>query len=122
MTTPAKTRRTATSRKKAPVEKAPAREKAQLFSWRKLSAAKWGDSWLERLSFLGPTRVMLIEFPNAPKVRVEAHGLKRSEADELLKMFGGQISAAKPLVLDDQPPRPPIRIREKLLIVTSENE
>src|SRR5215207_5610090 len=115
MTTPAKTRRTATSRKKAPVEKAPAREKAQLFSWRKLSAAKWADSWLERLSFLGPTRVMVIEFPNAPKVRVEAHCLKRSEADDLVKMFGGQVSAAKPFTVSEPAPRPAIRIREKLL-------
>lgn len=52
----------------------------QRYSWRKLSAAKWADSWLERLSFLGPTRVMIIEFPNAPKVRVEAHGLKKRRA------------------------------------------
>jgi ribosomal protein L11 methyltransferase len=92
------------------------------FSWRKLSAAKWADAWLERLSFLGPTRVMVIEFPNAPKVRVEAHGLKQKEADELVKMFGGQISEAKWLTLENPPLRAPIRIREKLLVVSTEKE
>src|SRR5947207_2579818 len=65
------------------------------FSWRKLSAAKWGDSWLERLSFLGPTRAMVIEFPGARSVRVEAHGLTRAEASGLEKMFGGKVSEAK---------------------------
>ncbi len=95
---------------------------AQRYSWRKLSAAKWGDSWLERLAFLGPGRAMLIEFPNAPKVRVEGHGLTRKEADDLVKMFGGQVSESKWLTAVDPPLRPPIRIREKLLIVSTQRE
>src|SRR6478736_760557 len=95
---------------------------AKRFSWRKLSAAKWGDSWMERLSFLGPTRVMIIEFPNAPKVRVEAHGLNRKEADDLVKMFGGQLREAKWLTLENPPMRAPIRIRERLLVVSTEGE
>jgi ribosomal protein L11 methyltransferase len=94
----------------------------QRYSWRKLSAAKWADSWWERLSFLGPTRVMIIEFPNAPKVRIEAHGLKKAEADDLLKMFGGQVTEAKWLTLENPPMRAPIRIRERLLVVSTEKE
>ena len=110
--------------KAAPTKKSPATKKLdeKRFSWRKLSAAKWADSWLERLSFLGPTRVMVIEFPNAPKVRVEAHGLKQKEADDLVKMFGGQVSEAKWLTVENPPLRAPIRIREKLLVVSTETE
>lgn len=115
--------RTATSKKQPAsarsTEKALA---AQRFSWRKLSAAKWADSWMERLAFLGPTRAMVIEFPNAPKVRVEAHGLTRKEADDLVKMFGGQVKEAKWLTVENPPLRPPIRIREKLLVVSTEQE
>lgn len=95
---------------------------SQRFSWRKLSAAKWGDVWLERLAFLGPQRVMVIEFAGASRVRVEAHGLSQREADYLVKEFGGQVSEAKWLTAVDPPQRPPIRIREKLLIVSTERE
>jgi ribosomal protein L11 methyltransferase len=98
------------------------KEPAQYFSWRKLSAAKWADSWMERLTYLGPTRAMVIEFPDAPKIRVEAHGLTQKEAEDLVEMFGGQMREEK-WVLDENPPlRPPIRIRERLLVVSSEKE
>lgn len=65
---------------------------------------------------------MVIEFPNAPKIRVEGHGLTRKEADDLVKMFGGQVSEAKWLTVENPPLRPPIRIREKLLVVSTEEE
>jgi ribosomal protein L11 methyltransferase len=92
------------------------------FSWKKLSAAKWDDAWLERLSFLGPQRVMVISFPNAPKIRVEAHGLTRKEADDLVKHFGGTVSEAKWLTATEPPERPPLKIRSDLLIVSTEKE
>ena len=95
---------------------------ARRFSWRKLSAAKWSDSWLERLSFLGPQRAMVIEFPGARTVRVEAHGVTRSEADGLLKLFGGKVTEAKWLTAVDPPLRPPIRIRGKLVLLSTEKE
>lgn len=77
---------------------------------------------MERLSFLGPQRVMTLSFPNKPTIRVEAHGLTRREADGLVKMFGGQLSEAKWLTAVNPPERPPIRIRQKLLIVSTERE
>lgn len=94
----------------------------QRFSWRKLSAVKWSDSWLERLAFLGPTRAMVIEFPGARTVRVEAHGLTAREAAELVKMFGGKVSEAKWLTQEDPPLRPPIRVRGRLVVVSTEAE
>ncbi len=94
----------------------------EYFVWRKLSAAKWADAWLERLAFLGPQRAMTIEFPGARTVRVEAHGISKNEAAGLLKMFGGKVSRAtqqNPLPAE---PRPPIRVRGRLLIVSTEAE
>jgi ribosomal protein L11 methyltransferase len=93
----------------------------EYFAWKKLSASKWDDAWLERLSFLGPQRVMVISFPNAPKIRVEAHGLSRTEADRLREHFGGTVSAAKPMVIKPVK-RPPLKIRSRLLIVSSGDE
>lgn len=95
---------------------------AQRFSWRKLSAAKWGDAWLERLTYLGPTRAMVIEFPGARTVRVEAHGLNEKEAAELTKMFGGKVTQAKWLTATNPPQREPIRVRGRLLIVSTPHE
>ncbi len=92
------------------------------FSWRKLSAAKWSDAWLERLAFLGPQRAMVIEFPGARSVRVEAHGLTRREADDVLKMFGGKVTESKWLTATNPPLRPPIKVRGRLLIVSTEKE
>src|SRR3954471_21300026 len=100
----------------------PAKLAPTRFSWRNLSAAKWSDSWLERLAFLGPTRAMVIEFPGARSVRVEGHGLTRKEADDLLKMFGGKVTEAKRPPGNDQPLRPPIRVRRALVIVSTEAE
>ena len=112
-----------TTNKKPVQKKSDSQEPAvQYFSWRKLSAAKWADSWIERLAFLGPSRAMVIEFPNAPKIRVEAHGLSRKEADDLVEMFGGQAREAKWVTAENPPLRPPIRIREKLLVVSTEEE
>jgi ribosomal protein L11 methyltransferase len=92
------------------------------FSWKKLSAAKWDDAWLERLAFLGPQRVMVISFPNAPKIRVEAHGLTRSEADNLVQNFGGSVSEAQWQTAMEPLERPPLKIRSQLVIVSTEKE
>ncbi len=105
----------------AVVKKSPALA-PQRFSWRKLSAAKWSDAWLERLAFLGPQRAMVIEFPGSRSVRVEAHGINRKEADGLLKMFGGKVTEAKWLTAKNPPMRPPIRVRGRLLVVSTEKE
>lgn len=94
----------------------------ELFLWRKLSAAKWSDAWMERLDFLGPQRVLIIEFPNAPKVRVEAHALTREEADQLVKQFGGKLSKSKWEDSVEPVKRPPINVRGKLLVLSTEEE
>ena len=92
------------------------------YTWKKLSAAKWDDAWMERLSFLGPQRVMIMSFPGAPKIRVEAHGLTKAEADHLVVHFGGSVSEAKWLNPVEAKPRPPLKIRSSLVIVSCEVE
>lgn len=95
---------------------------AARFSWRKLSAAKWGDAWLERLSYLGPQRVMVIEIAGARAARIEAHGLTKAEGAAIVKLFGGQLKEAKWLTALDPPQRPPIRVRGRLLIFSTPQE
>lgn len=108
--------------KKAPPPPKPSAPGAKRFSWRKLTASQWGDAWVERLAFLGPQRVMLIEFPNAPKVRVEAHGLTAKEAEDLVKHFGGKVFEMKIPTSYEPEPRPPINVRGRLLVLSSEAE
>src|SRR3954462_3376728 len=95
---------------------------AARFSWRKLSSAKWGDSWLERLSFLGPQRVMIIELAGSKTARVEAHGLTKAEGEKLVRPYGGALKEARWLTAVDPPDRAPLRIRGRLLIFSREGE
>lgn len=95
-----------------------------MFVWKKLASAKWEDAWLERLRFLGPTRLALTTLPNAKSIHIEAYALTKHEADELHAQFGGQIRQQKSISFATQNAevREPIRIRGKLLIVQSERD
>ena len=85
--------------------------------WRKLASAKWEDAWVERLTFLGPTRLAVVRLPNRKSLRIEAYNLTRVEADGLLAEFGGQIREAPDRILPDPVPRSPLAIRNRLWIV-----
>ncbi len=93
------------------------------FVWKKLSPAKWEDVWQERLSWLGQ-RLVTILLKGMKTIRVEAYHVTREEADTLTREFGGQVRPAKELTaLDLEPkPRPPLRVRGRLLVVSSEKE
>src|SRR5207302_5093972 len=92
--------------------------------WRKLTSAKWEDAWMERLRFLDPTRLAIFALPGAKKIRVEAYGLTRDQAQRLVKHFGGQVHDLKQddFVAQKSTLRPPLLIRDKLVIVRSEKE
>lgn len=93
------------------------------FVWRKLSGKKWEDAWQERLGWLGQ-RLIIITLAGRPTTRIEAWQLTQKEADSLLKEFGGQLRPMKPMTAKDIEPtvRPPLRIRGKLLVVSTEKE
>ena len=93
------------------------------FVWRKLAAAKWEDAWSERLAWLGQ-RVVMIALVGRVTVRIEAYQLTRGEADLLVREFGGAVRAARLLTARElaPKPRPPLRIRGRLLIVSTEKE
>src|SRR5207302_5333598 len=56
--------------------------------------------------------------------RIEAHQLTRHESATLRSEFGGSVRAARSLTARElEPkPRPPLRVRGKLLIVSTEKE
>lgn len=92
--------------------------------WRKLSAAKWEDAWLERLSFLGGQRLVITALARAKTIRIEAYALSSKEAAQLTKHFGGQVRALKKrdFVAEDTAPRAPLRVRDRLLVVRTPAE
>jgi ribosomal protein L11 methyltransferase len=91
--------------------------------WRKLSPAKWEDVWQERLGWLGQ-RLVIFVLAGMKTLRMEAHQLTRAEADLLTKEFGGTVRTARALTKRDlEPePRPPLRVRGKLVVVGTEKE
>jgi ribosomal protein L11 methyltransferase len=97
--------------------------KGARFVWRKLTTVKWEDVWMERLGWLGQ-RLVMFTLPNSRSLRIEAYHITRTEADTLVKTFGGTLRAARPLTKKElEPkPRPPLRVRGKLLVVSTDKE
>jgi ribosomal protein L11 methyltransferase len=101
----------------------PVRGRAKRFVWRRLVASRWADAWEERLAWLGQN-LALSQLAGARTVRIEAYNLLRREADLLVQRFGGSIRpAAEPAARDFEPKhRAPLRIRGRLLVVSSKEE
>ena len=95
--------------------------RASRFVWRKLTVVKWEDEWMERLGWLGQ-RLVMFTLPNSRALRIEAYQVTRAEAELLVREFGGTVRAARPLTKRElEPkPRPPLRVRGKLLVVSTE--
>jgi ribosomal protein L11 methyltransferase len=62
--------------------------------------------------------------PGAKVIRLEAYGLSKKEAAQLVQRFGGQLRVLQGRGFTTREPdaRPPIRIRDKLLVVSSVRE
>jgi ribosomal protein L11 methyltransferase len=91
--------------------------------WRKLSSAKWLDSWQERLAFLGWDRLVITQFADSRRVRLEIFDINEAESTILLKRFGGEVRDLKHSTADWVRAfvlRKPISIRGRLRIVNSE--
>lgn len=88
-----------------------------MITWRKLTSAKWEDAWIERLQFVGPTRLAVVRLPSRKSLRIEAYALTRKEADGLVAQFGGQIREIKDKPIGEPVPRKPLAIRDRLWVV-----
>lgn len=92
------------------------------FTWRKLSAAKWEDAWLERLATVRD-RLAITALAGRKSIRLEAFQLTHAQAERLRQAFGGEVAAQKKeRPLSEQPARPPIRVRGRLVVVATERE
>ena len=88
-----------------------------MLTWRKLTSATWEDAWIERLQFVGPTRLAVTRLPSRKSLRIEAYALTRKEADGLVKQFGGQIREIKDKLISEPVARKPLAIRDRLWVV-----
>ena len=96
--------------------------RGERFAWRKLSAARWEDVWVDRLSEFRD-RLAIVALAGSQSIRLEAYELTRAQADRLVKTFGGQKRAMKAQrALHSPAPRPPIKVRDKLVVVATEAE
>ena len=97
--------------------------KASRFVWRKLTTVKWEDVWQERLGWLGQ-RLVMLTLAGSRALRIEAYHVTRAEGELLMREFGGTARVARPLTKKELEPktRPPLRVRGKLLVVSTEKE
>ena len=92
------------------------------YVWRKLASAKWEDAWAERLASFSD-RLAISGLPGAKTLRLEVFQLGKTDAEKLRRMFGGTVALQKKWSPQTAAkPRPPIRVRGKLVIVSSERE
>jgi ribosomal protein L11 methyltransferase len=91
------------------------------YVWRKLSAAKWEDVWVDRLSEVAD-RLAITALAGSKTIRLEAFQLTRTQAERLRKAFGGSVAVQTKQRAVSEAVRAPIRVREKLVIVGSERE
>ncbi|MGB8355256.1 MAG: 50S ribosomal protein L11 methyltransferase [Chthoniobacteraceae bacterium] len=89
--------------------------------WRKLTSAKWEDSWVERLGFANKSRLAIISLPGGKAIRIEVYALSKKEGAGLVKQFGGQLRTLQDRIFTHQSDstREPIRIRQEIIVVSS---
>jgi ribosomal protein L11 methyltransferase len=92
---------------------------ARPYTWRKLSAARWEDSWIERLRSVAD-RLAITSFASGKTIRLEAFQLTRAQADALARTFGGQAAPQKREIALQPPTSQPIRVRDKLIVASSQ--
>lgn len=91
------------------------------FVWSKLASAKWEDAWVERLQFLGPSRLAIFALPGSRRIRIEAYGLNKRDGGRLLAAFGGGLRSMKGNATQGagNESAAPLLIRNRLTVVRS---
>jgi ribosomal protein L11 methyltransferase len=93
-------------------------------TWSKLAAAKWEDAWVERLLFLGPSRIAIFGLPGARRIRIEAYALDKREAARLTTAFGGTVRKSRDVaaMIAANDASPPLLIRDRLIVVRAKRD
>jgi len=92
-----------------------------MWLWSKLSSVKWTDAWEER--FYGNPNAVINELSTGKSVRVEVYCETEKEAVLIQDAWGGSVREVKSQnwVAMSQVPRPPIKIRDSI-IITAERD
>lgn len=88
-----------------------------MWSWTKLSSAKWEDAWSERIA--GNPNAVIEKLKGHKSIRVTVYTETQEDAVTLRDYFGGSIREVKTrdwISTQAQANRPPLRIRNKLII------
>lgn len=91
-----------------------------MWTWSKLSAAKWEDAWAERV--YGNPNAVISRFKGGKTIRVTVYCESEPDARTLLDYFGGSIKEVKGqdwITTQSQQKTPPLKIRDALLISTA---
>ena len=93
-----------------------------MWIWSKLSGIKWMDAWEDR--FYGNPNAVISRLKTNKTIRVEVYTETKAEAEKIQKLFGGSIRKLvhKNWAAIETPIRPPIRIRNALVITGSRDD
>ena len=92
-----------------------------MFVWTKLSAAKWMDAWEER--FVGNPNLVIEILKGGRTLRIRVFCANAREGEAIIARFGGTMrKVARDEWSAPQAQRPPIKIRNRLLVSTSAEE
>jgi ribosomal protein L11 methyltransferase len=93
-----------------------------MWVWSKLSGVQWEDAWEDR--FYGNPNAVISRLKTNKTVRVEVYTETEAEAKAIQKQFGGSIRKLvhKNWAAVTEPDRPPIRIRNSVIITGTRGE
>lgn len=89
------------------------------WSWHKLSSAKWEDAWSERIAGNPNAAITLIK--GGKTIRITVYCDSEEDALTLRQYFGGSVRQIKTqdwVAAQNKEERPPLRIRNTLIITT----
>lgn len=88
-----------------------------IWSWNKLSPAKWEDAWSERIA--GNPNASITIIKGGKTIRITVYCDKEEDALTLKEYFGGTVRAIKTqdwVAAQNREERPPLKIRDSLII------
>lgn len=88
-----------------------------IWSWNKLSPAKWEDAWSERIA--GNPNASITIIKGGKTIRITVYCDKEEDALTLKEYFGGTVRTIKTqdwVAAQNREERPPLKIRDSLII------